>query len=177
MNAINRIYTGNKLTNGIHFRMKDGVARLFQCSKQCKIAIEVFAGNTPVAVQHILQAAVQTIDRIQMVSSVIILVGFQYDLLTLFCMDKLVICPFSIAQKDSGFTDSRRKGFFNVLSTWISAIDTTYNDASVSVSSSTNTKMLIRKASFCCCFAVLSGFWGLPESLSEIPARMPRLLR
>ena len=55
---LNRIYTGNELANGIQFRVKDGITRLFQCSKQCKISIEVFAGNTPVAVQQVFFFAI-----------------------------------------------------------------------------------------------------------------------
>ena len=95
-----------------------------------------------------------------MVGFVIIRMRFQYDLLALFVTDQLVICLFSIAQKDSGFIDPRRKGFFDILSTWISSIDATYNDAPIPVSSNANTEMLIGKATFCCCFTMPSGFSG-----------------
>lgn len=83
-----------------------------------------------------------------MVGLVIILVGFQHDLYTLLCSNKLVIRSFSVAQNDSGFIDPRGQGFFDILSTWIPPIDTTYNDVSVPVSSNAYTVVFIRKTSF-----------------------------
>ena len=47
---LNSVYSGNELTNGIHFRSKNRAPHVFQRSEQRKIAIEVFAGYTPIMV-------------------------------------------------------------------------------------------------------------------------------
>lgn len=117
-------------------------------------------------IQHIFQAAVQTIDCVQIVCFIIILMGLQHNFLTLLRMDKIVICPFFIAQYNSGFINPCGKGFFDIFYTRTSSIDTPYNNATIPVSSSTNTEMLVRKPLFSRCFTVLSGVLGwLPGPL------------
>ena len=59
------IHLGDHLADRINFRVKHGTPRLFQCGEQCEVAVEVFAGHTTVAVQHRLQAAVQTVDGVK----------------------------------------------------------------------------------------------------------------
>ena len=60
--------------------------------------------------------------------------GLQHDLLTLFRVDKFVICPFSVAQYNPGFINPCAESLCNIFRTRIPSIDTPYNDSPIPVS-------------------------------------------
>ena len=77
--------------------MKHGAPRLVQC----ELAVGVFAGHTTIAVQHHLQAAVKTIDGVQVVGFAVILVGVQHDLLALLRFAQYIVGRSSVAKVHS----------------------------------------------------------------------------
>lgn len=152
--------------------MEHRTPRLFQCGEQCEVAVEVFAGHTTVTVQHRLQAAMQTVDGVQMVGFVVILVGVQHNLLALLCFDQLVISRGSVAQEHAVLADSCAEGFLDVLGGGLGPVDAARNNATLPVSGNANAHLLVGKAAFRCglvnfCAGVGSKRFGCYEKIFE----------